>query len=1324
VSTTSLKRDPLAATPTPDTIRDSVGEPPCDRNSHGHSYPLLSLTASSRHADGMTEIAAPPSVLAPYLPRVVRLWSEEPAAPRTRIVDGSLVSVDISGFTALAERLQAKGKEGAEELVTRISAVFGGLISAAERHGGDVLKFRGDALLLLFAGERHAERACGAASDMQWTIERIGTQETTAGTVELRMSVGVHSQPVHLFLTEQPHRELLIAGPAATRVFELEDLASAGEIVLSAETAALVDPAWVGEPKEDALLMTRLEPGASAIPPPPGVPGRELSDYVPRPLRDHLAIASGEAEHRQVTVAFLKLSETDTVLASEGPEGLLTRIDRVAQAAGRACEAYGITWLESDIDVGALKLYLTAGAPSTSGDDEEGMLRGLRDVIAACPGLTLRAGVNRGHVFTGDIGASSRRTYAVMGDTVNLAARLCGKAEAGEILTTSPVLDRARTLYETSVRMLRVKGKALEISGHVVGAALGRREPDDAVAGTLVGRDAELRALGQAFDAARTGRQQVVELVGPPGIGKSRLVGELRTLADDHGFERLQVATDPYSTAEPYGVFRSLLRRVAGIAETSSRDEAGVALAALVDERVPKLEPWLPLLAIAFDAEVPASIAALGLDPEQSRTRVHQSVETFLDELLVNPTLVVLEDAHWLDDASEFLLRHLVDRPGARPWLVCVTTRPGKDPFARAQEAHATSIVLEPLGDDVAAGLAHEIAAELALSQGDVEKLVARAAGNPLFVRELVTAARAGQRIDTLPDTVESLLTTRIDTLDPADRLLLRYASVVGPAFDLPLLGDVLQDEAPGAGDREHWGHLGEFVVERQDGLLAFRHDLVRATAYEGLSYRRRRDIHGRVGSAMEERLGTRADEEAALLSLHFFEAGDNPRAWRYAVLAGDRAEAGFANVVAAELYDRALAAAAELDDLPAEEVVRVNESLGDVCERFAAYERAFAALEAARAAGGAEAAILDARLLGKEAAVLELMGRYEDALETCARGLARLDEAGAEGAEAGSVRATIELSAGGINYRRTNTDEAVRWLERAVADAEAAGDRGTLAHAYYLLDAALTDLGRDDGLRYLELARPIYEELGDLRGLGVVLSNLGIHAYYEGRWDESAAYYAESRAAKERSGDVIGGAIQVNNEGEIFSDQGYLEQATASFGVMLRACRAAGWPFGAGAALSNLGRAAARAGRFEEAHAHFDEALALFEELAAERFVTEAQARRAECLLFEGRHEEALALAAEARESARKSPVGGLEALLERVIGLAHVQAHRPADAPPHLEESLRIARELKAEFEVALTLSAMATVGWEDAELLQAESDAILERLGVVLVPSVPLP
>ncbi len=141
-----------------------------------------------------------------------------------------------------------------------------------------------------------------------------------------------------------------------------------------------------------------------------------------------------------------------------------------------ACESYGITWLESDIDVNACKLYLTAGAPSSTGDDVEGMLRALRELVAVEIGLPIRAGVHRGQVFTGDIGAVSRRTYAVMGDAVNLAARLTGRAQPGDLLATADVLDRARTTYATDREPLLVKGKERAVIAHHVGAPTGRRE--------------------------------------------------------------------------------------------------------------------------------------------------------------------------------------------------------------------------------------------------------------------------------------------------------------------------------------------------------------------------------------------------------------------------------------------------------------------------------------------------------------------------------------------------------------------------------------------------------------------------------------------------------------------------------------------------------------------------------------------------------------------------------------------------------------------------------------------------------------------------------
>ena len=198
------------------------------------------------------------------------------------------------------------------------------------------------------------------------------------------MSAAVHTGECHFFLTEMPHRELLVAGPAATRVFELEDLAMADQIVLSAEAAAEVDAGWLDdETMGAARVLSRVTPGSSRCATlSPGVTGAHLDEYVPAPLRAHLAVSSGEAEHRQVTVAFVKLSGTDELIVSDGPSALLIRIDKLAAAVGRACETYGLTWLESDIDIGAVKLYLTGGAPSSSGQDEEGMLRALREIVA------------------------------------------------------------------------------------------------------------------------------------------------------------------------------------------------------------------------------------------------------------------------------------------------------------------------------------------------------------------------------------------------------------------------------------------------------------------------------------------------------------------------------------------------------------------------------------------------------------------------------------------------------------------------------------------------------------------------------------------------------------------------------------------------------------------------------------------------------------------------------------------------------------------------------------------------------------------------------
>ncbi len=1255
----------------------------------------------------MIPVSASDAALAPYVPRLVRHWSLEAAdTPRWRAIDGSLVSADVSGFTALSERLAAHGREGAEELVRTISDVFDALIQVAERHGGDVLKFRGDALLLLFRDDQHQARACGAAADMQQTIEGLAGRETSVGPVELRMACGVHSGTVHAFLTEVPQRELLVAGRAASHVFELEDLANAGEVVVGPETATRIDPGWLVDSRESRHVLRALEPGSSPIPPPEAVEGHDLAAYVPASLRDHLAVASGEAEHRQVTVAFVKAKGTD--VADDDPEAILRKLDLLAEAADAACTRYGLTWLESDIDGDAVKLYLTGGAPSTTGRDEEAMVRALRDVVATDVGLSLSAGVNRGRVFTGDIGSESRRTYAVMGDAVNLAARLTARARPASILTTSDVLDRATTAYATETEPLLVKGKEAAVMAHTIGEPTGTREGAGADRTPIVGREPELEVLREALNRARGRELQLVEIVADPGVGKSRLVAEARTLAV--GFQQLEAAGEPYTTGDPFAAVRDLLRQLVGITPDTPRDHAGVQLSAFVGSALPDLAQWLPLLAVPFDAEVEGTPQADSLDPATSYDRLHDVVASLLERVLMMPTLIVVEDTHWLDDASRQLLARLVVRPAARPWLVVTTGRPGAEPIS-GTDTPVTRLDLAPLDPEAAGALALE-ASDAPLSAETVEALVARAGGNPLFVRALVIAAAAGESIETLPETVESLLTALIDTLAPADRMLLRHAAVVGPSFDASLVEEVLGDELDGG---SRWEALRQFIVPGDESGYRFRHDLVRNTAYEGLSFRRRREIHGRVGAALERRAVDTRDQDAALLSLHFHEAGDHDKAWRYSTIAGDRAASGFANVVAAGLYERGLASADAGGSVPAAELARVAEALGDVCERFADYERSAAAY--ARALEALDGDRDDtARVGGKLAVLEEHGGRYDAAI-------ARYDEAleEVEQEEASVTRAVLEVGRAGVLFRQARYDECVIWAERAAAHADAAGDRGALARSLYLRGTALSHVRRD-GIPDLERAIALFVERDDSVGHAQALNNVGVQHYAEGDWNESSRAYRASREACERAGNVISAAVAMNNEGEILSDQGRLDEAEPLFDDMVRICRAAGYTFGALVGLGNLARVAARDGRFDRSHELYADALAGFEELGSERFAIETRARIVECCVFAGAHARALELLDGLTEAAAPFTYGGLEAMIERLHGYALCQARRPDEGRQRLDESLRVARELGATYEEALTLRALAEIGADAEE--RARGDAILERLGVVRVPRVPLP
>jgi class 3 adenylate cyclase/tetratricopeptide (TPR) repeat protein len=1263
------------------------------------------------------ESTSTPVDLTPYVPRVVVDWLRTSQEAKRRELEGTLAFVDISGFTAMSERLAQKGKLGAEEVTDVMNLTFSRLLDVAYSAGGGLLKFGGDALLLFFTGENHAARACDAAYGMRKALRELGRPQTSAGPVTLKMHVGVHSDTFDFFLVGELHRELLLTGPGVTRTVEMEAGAEAGEILVSDEMAAALPDRLFGEAKEGGRLL-KAPPGAGGeLEPLPPLDGLDLGACVPPPIRRHLEAGKGEPEHRQAAVAFVHFGGVDDLLAEHGPDELADALEELVTTTQRVADVHGVSFLETDIDKDGGKLILVAGAPQTAGEDEERILRAARAIADANSRLPLRIGVSRGRVFAGEVGAEFRRTYTILGTTAALAARLMGKAEPGQVLTTPDVLERSRTSFETiELEPFALKGIAEPVKAHDVRAvATGTPEARQERL-PFVGRERELAILSAALGPVRMGFGNMVELIGEPGMGKSRLVEELQAQAPD--LLTVTAACAQYEASTPYFAFRALLR---SLLELPQNGAAPTRLRERVEELDPDLVPWLPLVALPLDVPVEPTQEVEELQPAFRRARLHGVVEAVLAKLISGPTLLVIEDVHWMDDASSDLLRHLGGQVSTKPWLLCATRRPVEGGFSAAEglpPIPAMTIQLQPLDADAAQELIGAAAAQ-GMLQHEASAIADRAGGNPLFLQELVTSSSAPEE-EALPESVEAVVATRIDRLPPADRALLRYAAVLGATFSAELVGEVLTDDAAASTDAEAWDRLNEFV-ERDPytaGAFRFRHALFRDAAYEGLSYRRRGELHAKVGEAYERLEQQHEGEYSELLSLHFFHAGEHEKTYRYSLAAGGRAQAKFANVEAAGFFRRALDVAGKLD-LPAAEVAQVWESLGDVSELAGLYS------DAAEAYAKAHKLHEQPRLLLKEGIIRERFGRYSDALRWYTRGLQAAETL--EPQAQAQLRFELSLAYAGVKLRQGEFRDCIEWCTRVTDEAGQTHDLPALAHAYYLLHLSHTSLRSPERAAFRGLALPIYEELGDLLGQANVLNNLGIDAYYEGRWQEALDLYERSKEARERIGDVVGAAQITNNIGEVKSDQGYLTTASELFEEARAVFETSGHRFLETLATSNLGRAASRAGRFDDALETLDRAYTDFQEIRAGSFVLETGARLAERAAFAGDAAGAIAWADETLQATEETDAGAtLRALLHRLRGYALAQSGDLEAADEALQQSLETARAAEETYEVALTLEAIARLAelrGVDGSAQARESSALLARLGVVSTPQVPL-
>ena len=631
------------------------------------------------------------------------------------------------------------------------------------------------------------------------------------------------------------------------------------------------------------------------------------------------------------------------------------------------------------------------------------------------------------------------------------------------------MFDRSRTIFATTpIEPFRAKGKAEPVTASVVGSITGRRGRRDTET-PFVGRDAELAALCGALDELRSGRGSVVEINGAAGIGKSRLVSQLVSASPD--VRALHAVCEEYEASTPYFALRAPMRSALELGPDAQDVETGARLREVVASADPELVAWVPLLGILLGLDLPPTEETSRLDPRFLRDVLADVTVRFLSAVLADaPLLLIVEDVDFLDEASADLLGRLYPS-GAPPHVLLVTRA---DPAAMwadaAEDVPSFAFTLLPLSVERAAEIVAIATDRQPLRPHDVEEIARRSGGSPLFLLELLDEARATGTTDSLPDSVEAVVAAEVDRLSPSDRTVLRYAAVLGVRFEHALLAAALPDEVEL--DDAVWARLAELIEPDPGGGLRFRNALVREAAYEGLAYRRRRELHARVAETIEATAAS-PEDEAPALALHFFEAQRCDKAWHYSRLAGDRARSVAANVEAARFYERALAAEQRFRDVDDPERAAVWVALGAVREAAGLFDSSFDALRrATRLLRGNP--VEQARVYALRTRARVRTGSYTNALRETSAGL-RLVE-GLESLDAIEARATLRAMRSQIFMLQARPREAIALAEMAVGDGQRADCiRSAQARLYgsrrLVPDARAARAGRSRA----DVARPLH---------------------------------------------------------------------------------------------------------------------------------------------------------------------------------------------------------------------------------------------------------
>lgn len=885
-----------------------------------------------------------------YIPkdRQKSLCTDKPLPEQAQ---GTALFADISGFTPLTERLaKALGaRRGAEELAKRLNQVYDVLIAEIHAYGGSVIGFSGDAVTCWF--DEHdgdeASRAvvCGLA--LQEAIQRFDAIELPDGNVlGLALRVGIASGSARRFLVGDPNIQQIdtLAGATIDRMATAQTICNIGDIVIDKTTEAKMGHNITVSSRKTTDMtgfgFATVKTSTLLLSPTPSekyiLSDEQARAWIQPLVYERLNQGHGEflTELRPATALFIGFDGIDYEDDSDAGDKLDTLVRQVQGVINQ----YEGTFIQLTIGDKGSYMYVAFGAPLAHEDDALRAVYSalaIREIMKSLEYVTdLRLGITQGSMRTGAYGSKTRRTYGVLGDDVNIAARLMQYTTDGSIAGSGRVQAQTSDRFEwIAQEPIVLKGKTEPMPIALLGRKRERRltfARESEYALPMVGRRHELAIIEEQLTKAINGEGQIVGIVAEAGMGKSRLIKEVINLARKHGLGDAAFLGEcpSYGTTTPYLVWQTLVHQFLKL-DNASSENVYHYITTVAQELVPEHVQSLPLLEAVLNVGLLPNDFTRKLDGQTGRHLRHALLCTIL-EAQPEPRVIILEDTHWIDPLSRELLEAMASSITPLPVLLVMAYRPTVDDNTWLSTIEAlpnfTQIALEVLTESETEELIRNQLKSYAPNEANdipealVTRVLERAEGNPFYIEELInylqdqsisleSAATLAESV--LPSSLQSLILSRIDKLTEQQKITLKVASVIGRIFSLnwvhgyyPSLGDKKQIKE----NLVSLAHLDLTPLDTPEPNLTylFKHIVTQEVTYESLSYEVRLQLHEQFATYLEQH--TDIETNLGLITYHYERSNNLIKQLHYFLATGKDALALYALDNAVGYFEKALA--------------------------------------------------------------------------------------------------------------------------------------------------------------------------------------------------------------------------------------------------------------------------------------------------------------------------------------------------------------------------------------------------------------------------------